>query len=312
MNRVITNFGPYEDEYRSRVPPIRRLASVVLHATAIVIAVALAALFVFPVSAHAGRPCDPAKPTTSAVARSMELAQRTGEALDTSGARVVLLARAGQDLSKYGLRYSHLGIAYKSERGQWRVVHKLNACGTSVAAVYRQGLGEFFLDGLWRYEAAWVVPSPAVQARLQSLLDESPQSIVRLSTSPYSIVSYAWGQKYQQSNQWALETLAGAMEPTTIATREQAQAWLRFKGYQPTTLHLGPLQRLGGRIGSANVAFDDHPSDKRFTDRIETVTVESIFDWLPRAGLGSPPERFDLSSRMRPQDSSSSIKEEKT
>jgi hypothetical protein len=30
-----------------------------------------------------------------------------------------------------------------------------------LAAVYRQGLGEFFLDDLWRYEAAWAVPTPA-------------------------------------------------------------------------------------------------------------------------------------------------------
>ena len=40
---------------------------------------------------------------------------------------------------------------------------------------------------------------------------------------------------------------------------------------------------------AANVAFDDHPSAKRFTDRIETVTVDSVFAWLPRAGLSTPP-----------------------
>ena len=44
-----------------------------------------------------------------------------------------------------------------------------------------------------------------------------------LHHKPYSIVSYAWGRTYQQSNQWAIETLALAMEPT-ISTREQAQA----------------------------------------------------------------------------------------
>jgi len=36
-----------------------------------------------------------------------------------------------------------------------------------------------------------------------------------------------------------------------------------------------------------NVAFDDHPNEKRFTDRIETVTVDSVFAWLNRSGLGS-------------------------
>ena len=36
---------------------------------------------------------------------------------------------------------------------------------------------------------------------------------------------------------------------------------------------------------AANVAFDDHPTDKRYSDRIETVTVDSVLDWLQRAGL---------------------------
>ena len=107
-------------------------------------------------------------------------------------------------------------------------------------------------------------------------------------------MSYAWGDRYQQSNQWAIETLAAAMEPATIRTRGQAQAWLKFKGYEPTTLKLGPLTRLGGRVGAANVAFDDHPNEKRFSDRIETVTVDSVFAWMPRAGLGAAPVTLRL------------------
>ena len=59
-------------------------------------------------------------------------------------------------------------------------------------------------------------------------------------------------------------------------------------------MKLGPLTRLGGRVGSANIAFDDHPNDKRFSDRIETVTVDSVFEWLQRAGLGAAPVGFKL------------------
>lgn len=64
-----------------------------------------------------------------------------------------------------------------------------------------------------------------------------------------------------------------------------AQAWLRLQGYQPTVLHLGPLTRLGARVSRAQVAFDDHPAEQRFSDRIATVTVDSVLTWLPRAGL---------------------------
>lgn len=254
----------------------------------VVLPAALALWASLGLPAHAGRPCAPHQPTAQGIERGMQLAQRTEQALDASGARVVLLGRAGQDLSKYGLRYSHLGWAYKSEAGPWRVVHKLNECGTAVAAVYRQGLGEFFLDGLWRHEAVWAVPVPEVQARLLPVLQANAQA-TQLHVRPYSMVSYAWGEKYQQSNQWALETLAAAMEPASVRQRAQAQAWLRFKGYEPSVLKIGPLTRLGGRVTAANVAFDDHPPEKRFSDRIETVTVDSALVWLERAQLAGAP-----------------------
>ena len=243
------------------------------------------------VPAQAGRSCDGRKPTVQTIERGLALAQRTMAALDASGAQVVVLARAGQDLSRYGVRYSHLGFAYRRAdpdgAGQWRVVHKLNQCGTSDSALYRQGLGEFFLDDLWRYEAAWVLPSPALQQALLPLLQDDRRAAL-LHRRAYSIVSYAWGRKYQQSNQWAIETMAAALEPD-VSSRERAQAWLQFKGYEPTALRLGPLTRLGGRMSAANVAFDDHPDAKRFADRIETVTVDSVFSWMNRAQLGGVP-----------------------
>ena len=257
-------------------------------------------LLIFSTSAHAGRSCEARKPTAEIVKRGMEMAALTEQALETeyarSGTQVVVLGRAGQDLSDYALRYSHFAWAYRTPEGHWRVLHKLNECGTAVGAVYRQGLGEFFLDDLWRYEAVWAVPTPDVQQRLLPVLADNARVRV-VHAAPYSMVSYVWSQKYQQSNQWALETLAAAMEPQTVRTRAQAQAWLQFKGYEPTALKIGALTRLGGRVGSANIAFDDHPNEKRFADRIETVTVDSVLAWLPRAQLSSTPRTLALENK---------------
>ena len=238
-------------------------------------------------AAMAGRSCEARPPTALAVTRAMDLAERTATRLTQSGADVVVIARAGQNLSEYGIRYSHLGFAYREGEGRtavWRVVHKLNECGTAHASLYRQGLGEFFLDDLWQYEAAVVVPAPRTQAHLRALLVDNA-AVARLDTPAYSVVAYPWSSRYQQSNQWAIETLALAEDPAA-ATRERAQAWLRLHGYEPTTLHLSAFKRLGARMTRANVAFDDHPNEKRFSDRIETVTVDSVFRWLERDGLG--------------------------
>jgi len=166
------------------------------------------------------------------------------------------------------------------------VLHKLNACGTGTGAIYRQGLGEFFLDDLWRHEAVWSVPAANLQAPLYALLNDRHRSL-RLHERDYNMVAYAWGTRYQQSNQWALELLAQAMEPEAV-TRDRAQAWLRFKGYEPSVLRIDALTRLGARVGSAHIAFDDHPDSKRYADRIETVSVDSVFAWLGRSGLAGP------------------------
>ena len=242
-------------------------------------------------SAQAGRTCDKSGPSIQIVEKGMALALKTSQALDADyaarGTKVVLIARAGQDLGKYGLRYSHLGFGYRTAEGKWLVAHKLNTCSTADASLYRHGLGEFFMDDLFRYEGAWIVPNPNIQEKLLKVLLDKNQ-VVKMNVRPYNMVSYAWGIKYQQSNQWVIETIAAAMDDN-IRTRDQAQSWIRQNGYIPTTLIIGALTRLGGRVGSANIAFDDHPNDKRFSDQIQTVTVDSVLAWMPHAGLSGRP-----------------------
>ncbi len=239
--------------------------------------------------AQAGRPCEASPPQAASVQRAMVLAERTAAHLNASGAQVVVLARAGQNLGEWGLRWSHLGWAYREGEGasaRWRVVHKLNQCGSARADLYRQGLGEFFLDDLYRFEAAMAVPTPAVQASLLPILTSNLR-VGQLHEPAYSMVAYPWAQTYQQSNQWAIETLAMAQEPAA-GNRQRAQAWLQFKGYEPTTLRVSPMKRLGARVTAAHIAFDDHPDAKRYSSRIETVTVDSVFAWLERSGLAGP------------------------
>ncbi len=237
--------------------------------------------------AHAGRSCEDKPLATAALRDGLALAERTARALDASGARVVVLARAGQDLSRWGLRWSHVGLAYRdAASGYWRVVHKLNHCGSASASLYRQGLGEFFLDDPWRYEAAIVPLRADLQARLLALLADDTRA-ARLHRDAYSMVAYPWAATYQQSNQWVIETLAAAADPA-VSSRTQAQAWLRRHDYRPAPLRIDTLERLGASVARANVAFDDHPPSQRFAGRIETVSADSVLQWLAHSGLGEP------------------------
>lgn len=243
--------------------------------------------------AHAGQQCEDQPLTAEDMTKGMTLAHRTQEALDASGAEVVLLARAGQDLSEYGLRWSHLGLAYKTKLpdggSTWRVVHKLNHCGTAGADIYRQGLGEFFLDRPYRYEGAFAVLSPQMQKALLPLLSNDSRAVA-MHHPRYNMLAYPWALDYQQSNQFVTETLAAAAAPGEVFGRLQAQQWLQRNSYEPTNLHLSAAQRLGARVSMANVAFDDHPTLSRATRNIRTTTADSVFAWAARRNLTAAPQ----------------------
>ncbi|MFM2343194.1 MAG: hypothetical protein RLZZ592_2847 [Pseudomonadota bacterium] len=250
-------------------------------------ALAMTGVLLTSLPAQAGRGCETKPVSVETLVRSLALAERTARWLDARGADVVLLARRGQNLDAYGVQWSHLGYAYRDERAKaWRVVHKLNHCGTAESAIYRQGLAEFFSDDLYRFEAGVQVLSPEAQKALRPLLQDNGRATT-LHEPRYSMVAFPWATRYQQSNQWALETLALAMEPSA-SDRARAQAWLQFKGYVPATLRIDAMKRLGARVGSAHIAFDDHPSAQRFADRIDTVTVDSVFRFVQSAGLAPP------------------------
>lgn len=214
--------------------------------------------------------------------KGLQLALKTYQALEQSGAKIALIGRVGSDLSKHKLRYSHIGTVWRDHpKGRWSVVHMLNNCGTAHAALYDEGLGNFFNDDPFAYETVLLIPGEELQERLIRALGGPLPA--RLYTPAYNMVAYPWSTRYQNSNQWLLETLAAAWAPEgSVATREQAQAWLRQAGYEPTLLRLGAMERLGGRMFRANIAFDDHPNELRFSDRIYTVTVESMLAFVKR------------------------------
>lgn len=229
--------------------------------------------------AWAGRPCEDSKRDPLNIQKAFELGQKTKQRLDQTQAEVVLLARVGQDLSKYRLRYSHLGLVRHEADGRWLVQHELNQCGSARSALFDEGLANFFLDDMFAYETMIVVPAPAVQKKLARLIRSG--LALRLHDPHYNMLAYPFSTQYQNSNQWVLEVLAAAQaSDSVISDRAQAQAWLKQEGYRPDTLHLSTLTRLGARMFRANVSFDDHPGDRRLAGNIDTVTVESVLRFM--------------------------------
>lgn len=236
-------------------------------------------------TAHAGQSCEEKPLGVEEVRKSFGLAFKVRDALERSGAQVALLGRVGQDLSKYGLRYSHVGFVWRDHpEGRWLGVHLLNDCGTAASQLYNQGLANFFADDLFAWDALLLIPSPEVQQRLAArLAGETP---LRLHHERYNMVAYPFSPLYQNSNQWVLEVLAEGLADAQFAGREEAQQWLKEASYRPSTLRIPMFTRLGGRMFKANVAFDDHPMDRRMAGQIDVVTVDSIAAFLARRDKG--------------------------
>jgi hypothetical protein len=245
------------------------------------LAAAALGVIVCAAPAHAGQSCEEHAVTQASFVDGMATGQAMRARLDASGGDVAIIARQGQDLSKYGLKYSHAGVAYRPAVGQpWRVYELLNECGTADSELWVDGLANFFLDDPFTLDSLVMVPPSKVAARLKEALAD-PAALRRLHQNKYNMVAYPFSTKYQNSNQWVLELLASAeASDVRVRTREQAQDWLKMVGYQPTEMHIGALTRLGGRMFKANVAFDDHPSALRFSDRINAVTVDSMLAFV--------------------------------
>ena len=229
--------------------------------------------------AFAGQTCEQREPTPESMRNAFSLGLRVRDALDRSGASVALVARVGQDLSRYRLRYSHVGFVVRDHpAGKWLVVHLLNDCGTAHSAIYNQGLANFFADDMFAWEAMIVVPSPPTQERLQARITGT--AALRLHEPKYNMLAYPFASLYQNSNQWLLEILAEAYADGEFATRAESTAWLRANDFRPTTLDIPAMTRLGARMFRANVAFDDHPTDRRMAGKIDTTTVDSVTAFL--------------------------------
>lgn len=234
-------------------------------------------------TAQAGQECpDVGKgPGPEVAASALHSTVATKTVLDQTGDEVVLLARMGQDLSEYGLTYSHLGYAVKKDDGTWVVVHKLNDCGTAKAGIFEQDLMQFFMDDLHKYQAGVWRLSPVIQARLKPQL--LGKGSLAFHSEDYNMVAYPFGLKYQNSNGWVLEVLSSAIDPS-VKNREQAVSWLRKNAFTPSTMKVNAFKRLGARATKANITFEDHPSDQRWAGRIQVVTVDAVANFMQSVG----------------------------
>lgn len=234
----------------------------------------------FPLAAIAGRNCEEKAAGAAETQKGIRFATQVRESLELSGANVVLIGRVGSDQSKRKVRYTHVGYLLRNHpAGAWTVVHELNACGSGNSELYDEGLANFFMDDPFDYETRIVIPSPDLQEKIaRTVLGPLKRGF---HEPTYSSIAYPWSTKYQNSNGWVLELFAAAAaEPGEVRTREDAQRWLKEKGYQPSRIHIAGGERAGARLFTPNIRFGDHPDTAWKEQLYEINTGDSAIEFV--------------------------------
>lgn len=241
----------------------------------------LLALLCLVPPATAGQVCADLPAAASAdPAQSAALTGRVRETLENGPHKLVLLGRVGFDVARFGLRYTHLGVAWRDHpRGRWTVLHLLNRCGTSRSELSMNSLAEFFAAPLHAYEALLITPGPVFQTRLQENFFSGMAQ--QLHEREYSMIASPFSIRYQNSNQWLLEVVASTLAPMgQVVSREGAQEWLKGAGYQADEVAISDSERFNARMFNSLLRFNDHSAEETGAGRFQVVTVESVLRFL--------------------------------
>ena len=213
--------------------------------------------------------------------------------LDRSGERVLLVSRSGLELSRFGQRYSHAGVALKDGAdGPWAVRQLYYACDEGQPKLFDQGLPAFVLGGD-EPDIGYVsvLLLPAAEAGLLAEHARDKRQALQLLAPSYSANAYPFSTLHQNCNQWLAELLATAWGQLPFAdtgtARQQAQRWLATRGYEPTEFDLGWQVLLWASELIPWIHSDDHPAEDLAALRYRVSMPASIEGFVQAAVPGA-------------------------
>lgn len=240
-------------------------------------------------AAWAGLPtfCDrPRDITAREQDRVLRFAGAVKDELERSGQRVALVARAGVDLSRFGLLYSHAGVALMDNPGsRWGVRQLYYACDEARPRLFDQGMSGFALgaDAPSHGHVTLLFLPDEPSALLEKAALDKPLALSLLA-GQYSANAYAFSTRYQNCNQWVIELLAGAWGalPRGEHVREGAQDWLRARGYAAGPVRIpSHLLMFAGQFVPL-VHMDDHPVEDIHALALQVSVPDAIEEFVRR------------------------------
>lgn len=229
-----------------------------------------------PAQATSLRACDPPDTLTAAQKdKVFSFGAVIKAELEKSGQRLALISRAGLDLGRFGVRYSHAGFSLKhSPDTPWAVRQLYYACDEKQPHIFDQGMLGFLLgmnEPSLGYISVVLLPEADAAALERAALDK--QQALQLLGATYSANAYPFSLQYQNCNQWVVEVLAaargrllegrpngGEAAPGAAPLRARAQSWLKDQGYIPSVMDVGWRPLMWATAFVPWLHNDDHPA----------------------------------------------------
>jgi hypothetical protein len=237
--------------------------------------------------AWAGLPvlCERASETTAAGQdRVLRFAGVVKQELERSGAPVALISRAGLDLQRFGLLYSHAGVALRDNPGgRWAVRQLYYACDEARPRLFDQGMAGFALgaDAPGQGHVALVFP-PSRESVLLERAAMDKRLALDLLGGQYSANAYAFSTRYQNCNQWVAELIASAWGRPGEGkqAREQAQEWLRVQDYAAGPVRIPAHWMVFAAQFVPLVHIRDHPVEDLHALALRVSIPDAIEDFV--------------------------------
>ncbi len=228
--------------------------------------------------------CDrPVKVTAAEQDRALRFSAVVKEELERSGATAAVVSRAGLDLARFGLRYSHAGVALKSNpNSPWSVRQLYYACDDKRPRIFDQGMAGFVLgaeEASQGHLSVVLLPEAPGVALASAALDE--RTPLALLAGEYSANAYAYSTRFQNCNQWLIELMASAWGAGATARRDEAQAWLRERGYEAEPVNVGRALVIAAHFVPL-VHVSDHPDEDLRALTMRVSMPNSIENFLRR------------------------------
>ena len=198
--------------------------------------------------------------------------------LEHSGASVAVISRSGLDLDRFGIRYSHAGLALRaSENANWSVRQLYYACDEARPRLFDQGIAGFVSgtdDPALGHISILLLPAQAAESAALAAVALDGARALALVAGRYSANAYAWSLAHQNCNQWLVELMAAAWGGAR--QRAEAQAWLAAQRYRPADVQVGSHAWMALAHLVPWLTRDDHPEDDLYALRFRISLPSSI------------------------------------